>query len=123
MARCFGEALYSFNTMFNQNDLIMKKGIFTVAAIVAGLTFVTAQNIAPAPEGATPAAVQAVEKVKIKPEQLPEAVKTTLKGDDYKGWTAYTAYHDTVKNMYEVELRKGSETKSVKFDADGKKVD
>jgi len=101
----------------------MKKGIFTVAAVVAGLTFVNAQNIAPAQEAVTPAAVQAVEKVKIKPEQLPDAVKTTLKGDDYKGWSAYAAYHDTQTNIYEVELRKGSETKSVKFDADGKKVD
>lgn len=101
----------------------MKKGIFTVAALVAGLVFVNAQNIAPAPEGTTPATVKAVEKVKIKPEQLPDAVKTTLKGDNYKDWTAYAAYHDTVTNIYEVELRKGSETKSCKFDADGKKVD
>lgn len=101
----------------------MKKSMFTAAALVAGLAFVNAQNIAPAPEGTTPAAVQAVEKVKIKPEQLPEAIKTTLKGDDYKGWTAYAAYHDTVTNIYEVELRKGSETKSLKFDSDGKQVD
>lgn len=101
----------------------MKKGIFTIAALVAGLTFAHAQTIAPAQETATPSTVQAVEKVKIKPEELPDAVKTTLKGDDYKGWTVHTAYHDTVKNIYEVELRKGSETKSFKFDADGKKVD
>ena len=101
----------------------MKKGIFTVAAFAAGLTFASAQTIAPAQETTKPSTVQAVEKVKIKPEELPEAIKTTLKGDDYKGWTAYTAYHDTVKNIYEVEIRKGSETKSLKFDADGKKVD
>lgn len=101
----------------------MKKGILTVAALVAGLAFVNAQNIAPAPEGTTPATVQAVEKVKIKPEQLPDAIKSTLKSDDYKGWIAYAAYHDTATNIYEVELRKGSETKSFKFDADGKKAD
>jgi len=101
----------------------MKKSMFTAAALAAGLAFVNAQNIAPAPEGTTTATVQAVEKVKIKPEQLPEAIKTTLKGDDYKGWTAYTAYHDTVTNIYEVELRKGSETKSLKFDTEGKQVD
>ena len=101
----------------------MKKGIFFVAAVTASLAFANAQGTAPAQDVTRPSTVQAVEKVKIKPEQLPEAVKTTLKGDDYKGWTAYTAYHDTVKNYYEVELRKGSETKSLKFDADGKKVD
>jgi len=101
----------------------MKKVIFTVAALATDIAFANAQAIAPAQEASTVSSVQAVERVKIKPEELPDAIKTTLKGDDYKGWTASTAYHDTVKNIYEVELRKGSETKLLKFDADGKKVD
>lgn len=101
----------------------MKKVLFTVAALAAGMAFATAQTIAPAQEASTVSSVQAVERVKIKPEELPDAIKTTLKGDDYKGWTTSTAYHDTAKNIYEVELRKGSETKLLKFDADGKKVD
>lgn len=102
----------------------MKKGIFTVAALVSGLAFASAQTIAPVQEVSAPsAATTVVEKVKIKPEELPDAIKTTLKSDDYKGWMAYAAYHDTAKDLYEVELRKGSETKSFKFDAEGKKVD
>jgi hypothetical protein len=60
------------------------------------------------------------EKTKIKEEELPEAVKTALKGDTYKDWTVSAAYTVKSTSQYEVELKKGIETKVVKFDKDGK---
>ena len=57
---------------------------------------------------------------KIKAEDLPETVKTTLNGDEYTGWLIQSAYKIKSKDQYEVELKKGAETKTVKLDKDGK---
>ena len=62
------------------------------------------------------------DKEKIKPEELPEQVKTTLNGDEYKGWLVQTAYRIKSKDVYEVELKKGAETKTLRFDKEGKVV-
>lgn len=72
----------------------------------------------------------------IKAEELPEAVAKNLAGDAYKGWTvkeaamvshpaatadaATTQAHD---DYYEVILTNGKETKTVKFQKDGKLLD
>ena len=62
---------------------------------------------------------QQEEKSKIKKEELPEAARKTLEGDAFKGWAIANAYK--LKNgEYEVELKKGTNTQSVKFDKDGK---
>lgn len=60
------------------------------------------------------------EKTEIKADALPEAVKKTLAGDEYKGWEVSKAYE--ARGTYEVELKKGAETKTVKLDKDGKVV-
>ncbi len=60
------------------------------------------------------------EKVKIKPEELPEKVKATLAGADFKGWEVVNAFKETEKGSFEVELKKGTETKTMKFDKEGK---
>lgn len=62
------------------------------------------------------------DKEKIKPEELPDAVKTTLNGDEYKGWLVETAYKIKSKDVYEIELKKGAETKTLRFDKEGKVV-
>ncbi len=62
------------------------------------------------------------EKVKIKPEELPEAVKTAVK-EDYQGWEISQAYKYTLKENFEVELKKETETKTVKFDKEGNVID
>lgn len=59
------------------------------------------------------------DKTKIKKEELPEAAQTTLAGDAFKGWTVVNAYK-TKTGEYEVELQKGANTQTVKFDKDGK---
>ncbi|WP_298740486.1 hypothetical protein [uncultured Chitinophaga sp.] len=65
------------------------------------------------------------EKTPVKVEELPDAVKAALAGDDYKEWKAEKAF--MVKpasgaEYYEVELKKGEEAKTVKLDKDGKVV-
>lgn len=59
------------------------------------------------------------DKIQIKKNELPEAARKTLDGDAFKGWSITTAYK--LKNGdYEVELRKGDTTQTLKFDKDGK---
>ena len=60
------------------------------------------------------------------PTDLPEAVKESLAGDDYKGWTPSSAFlvAKDDKEYYEIKMTKdGSDANKVKFSKDGKKVD
>ncbi|KQS24909.1 hypothetical protein ASG33_24240 [Dyadobacter sp. Leaf189] len=75
-----------------------------------------------------PFAVPSVEqsKVAVRPEDLPEAVKTTLTGDGYADWKVASAYLITRENnaqYYEINLKKGEETTIVSLDKYGRKVD
>ena len=99
----------------------MKKLMFAFVALLGSVAFVSAHAISYS-INQTPAAQQD-EKVKIKPEELPEAVKKALEMQDYRGWLVDAAYKDTAKETYEVHLKNGAETKIVKFDKDGKKVE
>lgn len=68
----------------------------------------------------------AQEKVAVKPEDLPEAVKTTLAGDAYAGWEVTGAFLVTKADnsqYFEIGLKKGEETSTVNLDKDGKKVE
>lgn len=62
------------------------------------------------------------EKVKIKPEELPEAVKIAIR-EGYQGWEISVAYKYTLKENFEVELKQGTEVITVKFDKDGNVID
>jgi hypothetical protein len=55
---------------------------------------------------------------------LPSAISTQLQGTSYTGWTASKAWKKEKdgKAWYAVELKKGSEMKKVKFDAQGNVV-
>lgn len=99
----------------------MKKLIFsvlTVAFVATSASIVTAQS------AAAPQTAQAQEtKTKVDPASLPEAVKATLAGDDYKDWQVNNAFE--VKGAtpyYEIELKKGDARNTVKLDKDGKKI-
>ena len=59
------------------------------------------------------------DKVKIKKEELPEAARNTLDGDAFKGWTIDNIYKLS-NGEFEVELKKGVTSQTVKFDKDGK---
>lgn len=88
-------------------------GVFAANAQVAPSTSATSEESAVAPQD---------DKVKIKAEELPQTVKSALEGEEYRGWLINAAYHHKSKDIYEVELKNGAETKTVKFDKDGKKA-
>ncbi len=95
--------------------------MFALFALVVSVAYVNAQEIAQPAQAATEVAQE--EKVKITADELPAAVKTTLESEDYKGWTIGQAYHHKTADLYEVELKNGAESKTFKFNKDGKKVD
>jgi hypothetical protein len=97
----------------------MKKVLVSsLMLIFAGAATVSANVISKAPYET----IQE-EKVKIKNEELPEAVQNALSGDSYQGWTISAAYQIKSSEQYEIELTKDSETKTVKFDKEGKEVE
>jgi len=62
-------------------------------------------------------------KEKITVDQLPQAVKKALAGDDYKDWTIDTVYLvKGDKEYYQIALKKDTNTKTVNFDKDGNVV-
>ena len=76
---------------------------------------------------ATPAPTQDQNTNDMQPvaaSDLPAAITASLEGQDYSGWTVGNAYKKEKdgKTIYKVELTKGGETKTVKFDAEGNKL-
>jgi hypothetical protein len=103
------------------NPIIMKKVVFVFAVlfgvVFANIAVVTAGTVAPYEKNAQE------EKVKIKPEELPAAVRTTLQSDDYTGWTIENAYKYPVSETFEVEMKNDEESRVFKFDKDGNKIE
>lgn len=105
--------------MFNQKVNTMKKLMIVAALLMVGVATVTT---------AVPVASEVVmnqgdEKVKIKLADLPEAVKATLQTEPYTGWTIENVYHNKTQDHYEVEVKKGTEKKTLKFSKDGKAIE
>jgi hypothetical protein len=99
----------------------MKKVMFALLALTVSASVVSASTIK-ANDASTSIVNVIDEKVKISPEELPDAVKAALNSPDFTGWQISSAYKYTESGMYEVELKNGDETTSVKFDQDGKQV-
>ena len=113
----------------------MKKLMFASLALLGSVALANAQEAtptqestqateapapAPATEAVAPASADQDDKTKIKSEELPEAVKKSLEAQEYRGWLIDAAYHVKSTDSYEVELKNGAETKTVKFDKEGK---
>jgi hypothetical protein len=106
----------------------MKKLMFASLALLGSVALANAQEATPqesnkATEAVAPAPAAAQDqddKTKIKSEELPEAVKKSLEGQEYRGWLIDAAYHVKSTDSYEVQLKNGAETKTVKFSKDGK---
>jgi hypothetical protein len=99
------------------------KNVIVSAFALALVSFATVQ----AKNVAEPAIVvrNAQEKVAVKPEDLPEAVKTALAGDAYRGWDVTGAFLVTKEDKtqyYEISVKKGEETATVNLDKDGKTI-
>jgi hypothetical protein len=65
-------------------------------------------------------------KVSVRPEDLPEAVKTTLAGNMYADWkitSAYLVTREDNSQYYEINIKKEAETAVVNLDKYGKKID
>ena len=112
----------------------MKKLMLAACLMFGGAAFVNAQEqTTPQDQTATPtetlpAQDQDKDRQEISVSELPEAVTASLESQDYSGWTVGTAYKKTDASkdnmeVYVVELKRGTETKKVKFDKDGNKLD
>ena len=102
----------------------MKKLLFAIAFMTAGSVAVLAQDstsISPQTPPSSEVQSQDQDKQAIATSELPANIQAALQGQDYSGWTASSAskMDKDGKTFYAVELTKGSEKKTVKFDADG----
>ncbi len=105
----------------------MKKVFFAIAFLAASSVAVLAQDstsVAPQTQSSPAVQTDDQDKQAIATSELPASIQASLQGQDYSGFTVANAYKKEKdgKTMYSVELTKGSETKMVKFDADGNVV-
>jgi len=102
----------------------MKKFILSAAVlVVAGLATVKANTLNTNIQTvAIVSPADSVQKAPIKLEALPDPIKTVLQTDVFKTWVPSTAFAVTAgtTQYYEVDVKKGTETKALKFDKDGK---
>lgn len=105
----------------------MKKLLFALAFVAAGSVAALAQDTASVATQSPPSSElsQDQDGQAIAASELPASVQSALQGQDYSGWTVGNAMKKEKdgKTFYAVELSNGSETKKVKFDADGNIVD
>jgi len=99
----------------------MKKLFFMLAVLMAGVA-VQAREVGNGREEKSILSVSQDDRVKIKPEELPQPVKTALEAEEFRGWLISSAFHLKSKDQFEVELKNGAETKTITFDKEGKKV-
>ncbi|MCO5949258.1 hypothetical protein [Mucilaginibacter flavidus] len=101
----------------------MKRFILSAAVLVVGLASVKAntlktnvQNVAIVSQADTG------KKTPIKLDALPDPIKTVLGTEVFKTWVPTDAFAVTAgtAQYYEVDVKKGTETKALKFDKDGK---
>lgn len=103
----------------------MKISVVLFVAMMGFTSAISAQNTVPSDARAQVAVAVDDNRKPIKPEDLPQAVKTTLQGQEYRDWSVSAAFHVKKDNAeyYEVELTRAMETKTVKLDKEGKKVE
>ncbi|PTS98464.1 hypothetical protein DBR11_14845 [Pedobacter sp. HMWF019] len=103
----------------------MKKFILSAAFLAfAGVASVQANDIK-APVAIT-VPQDSTTKVPVKLEELPDAVKATLQSDKYKEWLPQTAFLITAADKtswYQIDVKKGEQTASLKVGKDGKVVE
>jgi hypothetical protein len=100
----------------------MKNFILSAAIFAfAGVSTVKANEII-TPVSIAAAADSTANKVPVKLEELPEAVKNTLKANAYKEWTATTAFLITKEDkstFYQVDVKKGTDVAYLQLSKDG----
>ena len=107
----------------------MKK-LITSAVAITLISFVSAQAMTPERSLNVVAkynvSVYLQEKVSVKPENLPEGIKKTVKGEAFAGWKIISAFLVTAEDKsqyYELNVKNGSESARVKLDKNGNNVE
>lgn len=70
--------------------------------------------------------LQRQDKVAVRPDDLPEAVKNALSSDAYAGWQVTSAFLVTREDnsqYFEINAKKAEQTTVINMDKYGKKVD
>jgi hypothetical protein len=105
---------------------MIKLLLFTFLFACAGAVTTFAQDSASVATPTPPSKELQKDKNKqqIAISELPEPIRGSLTREDYIGWTVGNAFKKEKggKIVYSVELNKGSETKEVRFDAEGNKL-
>jgi hypothetical protein len=108
----------------------MKKIMFVLfsASLSFAVISASAQDQTPNQDStSTPGYAQGTQdKVKIKQNELPQAIRDAIindKNKEYAGWQIGDAYRMSKDNTYSVQLKKGTEARTVKFDARGNKIE
>jgi hypothetical protein len=137
----------------------MKKLVLAFCMVVGGLVAVNAQDSTSTDKQQSQYPTQGAlgddqEREKINSRDLPDAVKRSLEGTEYRGWLISSVYKTKgmdqsgenkdqqdptnptdstavtkpetnayASEIYVVELKNGAQTKTVRFDKDGKKLD
>jgi hypothetical protein len=151
----------------------MKKLVFALSMLFGAVVVVNAQDTTSTSSPTDPTVTEQPSqvstssqedgRVKIKSQDLPDAVKSSLEGQEFRGWLVNSAYKvdnssmsgqtetgsstsesdstnvsssdpsstgntgvsaaTGAKEIYIVELKNGAQTKTVRFDKDGKKLE
>lgn len=98
----------------------MKTILFALSAVVLSASFVSASTMRRSFDIKSSAVLKLDDKkIKIKAADLPDAVKTTLRGQDYAGWQISSVYKFSESGNFEIQLKNADEVKTVKFDKEG----
>jgi Ni/Co efflux regulator RcnB len=60
--------------------------------------------------------------VVIPSSEVPASLRSTLQGEQYKGWERGTIYRNQNSDMFIVEMRNGDNTRMYRFDQNGKPI-
>ncbi|MCE7066210.1 hypothetical protein [Dyadobacter sp. CY326] len=93
-----------------------------LSAMLLGLAGIIKINAAPV----TMTVVVKQDKVAVRPDDLPEAVKNALSSDAYSGWQVTSAFLVTREDnsqYFEINAKKAEQTTVINMDKYGKKVD
>lgn len=89
------------------------------------MAFATTATFAVMPETTSIEITVQEEKTPLKIEELPDAVKTTLSGEQYIGWAptqAFTVTPEDGPKYFQVTIKKDDETKIVNLQEDGREI-
>jgi len=103
----------------------MKRFILSTAVLVTGFASVKANALNSNIHTITVVnQADTAKKTPIKLDALPDPIKSVLSTEVFKTWVPTDAFSVTAgtAQYYEVDVKKGTETKALKFDKDGKIV-